>query len=127
MYKTKKKKRREANLNKTQSHPMDAIHPLIKTSLCCHGQLQPLPLSQRVTEVAAVTVRTLAAGCNHPAELSLVARVPHHRAELPNAVCKLAVLSVRTRASLLPLVAQLSLHHPLIEHLHLALLHPHPQ
>lgn len=73
-----------------------------------------LAVVEGVAEVAAVTVGTGAAGEDHPADLSLVTRVPHHRTQLSNAVSKLTVVSIRARAALLPLVAELRLHHPLV-------------
>lgn len=71
-----------------------------------------------VAEVTAVTVGTSPAGEDHPADLGLVARVPHHRTQFSNAVSELTVVSIRARAALLPLVAKLRLQHPLVISLH---------
>lgn len=69
--------------------------------------------------MAPVAVWTRGASKDHPAHLRLVARVPDHGAELGDPVGELAVVPVRTRAGLLPLVAQLRLDHPLVVHLQL--------
>ena len=66
-----------------------------------------------------VTVGTAVAGEDHPADLRLVARVPYHRSELGDSMGELAMGTVRTRACLLPLVAELRLEHPLIVHFQL--------
>jgi len=72
-----------------------------------------------VAEVAAVAVGADDAREHHAADLGLVARVADHGAELGDAVRKLALVAVRARAGLLPLVAQLCLQHALIVHLKL--------
>ena len=53
---------------------------------------------------------------DHPANLSLVARVADYRAELFNTVSKLAVVTIWTGTSLLPFVAEFSLEHALVVH-----------
>ena len=53
---------------------------------------------------------------DHPANLSLVARVADYRAELFNTVSKLALVTIWTGTSLLPFVAEFSLEHSLIVH-----------
>jgi len=72
-----------------------------------------------VAEVAAVAVGADDASEHHAADLGLVARVADHRAELADAVRELALVTVRARASLLPLIAQLRLQHALVVHLEL--------
>lgn len=84
---------------------------------CDHHHLSILVI-EGVAEMAAVTVGTCTAREDHPADLGLVAWVPHHRTQLPDAVSELAVVSVGTCAALLPLVAKLRLQHPLIVSLH---------
>ena len=79
----------------------------------------PLLVGESVAEVAPVAVGTGVAGQDHPAKLGLVAWVPDDRTQLSDAVSELAVVTVWTRAGLLPLVAQLCLHHPLIVYLQL--------
>lgn len=79
----------------------------------------PLLVGESVAEVAPVAVGTGVAGKDHPAKLGLVAWVPDDRTQLSDAVSELAVMTVWTRAGLLPLVAQLCLHHPLIVYLQL--------
>lgn len=79
----------------------------------------PLLVGKSVAEVAPVAVGTGVAGKDHPAKLGLVAWVPDDRTQLSDAVSELAVMTVWTRAGLLPLVAQLCLHHPLIVYLQL--------
>lgn len=69
--------------------------------------------------MAAVAVGADDSGEHHAADLGLVARVSDHGAELGDAVSELAVVTVRARAGLLPLVAQLRLQHPLVVHLEL--------
>lgn len=78
-----------------------------------------LLLGEGVAEVAPVAVGTHVAGKDHPADLSLVTWVPDHRTQLRDAMRELAVVAVRARASLLPLVAQLRLEHPLAVHFEL--------
>jgi hypothetical protein len=77
-----------------------------------------------VSEVAAVAVGARLAGEHHAADLGLVARVADDGAELGDAVRELALVAVRARPRLLPLVAQLRLEHALVVHLqpHAALL-----
>ena len=70
-----------------------------------------------MAEVAAVAVRTRVAGENHAADFGFVPWMPDHRTQLRDAVCELAIISVRTLARLLPFVAQLRLEHPLVVHL----------
>lgn len=52
----------------------------------------------------------------HTADLGLVAWMPDHRAQLLDSVSELAVLPVRARACLFPLVAQFRFDHPLVVH-----------
>lgn len=66
-----------------------------------------------------MAVGTRGASKDHPAHLRLVARVPDHGTELGDPVGELAVGPVRTRAALLPLVAQLRLEHPLVVYIQL--------
>ena len=72
-----------------------------------------------VAEVAAVAVRTGAAGENHAAGFGLVAGVAEDGAELSDAVGELAMVAVGALPALLPLVAQLRFEHPLMVHLQL--------
>jgi hypothetical protein len=72
-----------------------------------------------VAEVAAVAIGADNASENHAADLGLVARMADNRAELGDAVRELALITVRARAGLLPLVAQLCLQHALVVHLEL--------
>nr|GMC50597.1 hypothetical protein KK1_007812 [Ipomoea batatas] len=69
-------------------------------------------VSEGVTEMAAVAVSARVAVEDHAANLSLVAWM----AELLQAVCKLAVVSIWACACFLPFVAKLSLEHPLVVH-----------
>lgn len=69
-----------------------------------------------MAEVAAVTVGADISGEQHAADLSLVAWVPYHRSQLFDPMRKLAVPTVRTLPSLLPLVAQLRFPHSLVVH-----------
>ena len=98
-------------------HEYNFISMIWSSSSSSTRQKQPLLVSEWVTEMAPVAVRAVVAGENHSANLSLVARVSDHGSELRHAMSKLAMLSVRTRTSLLPLVAELRLEHPLVEHL----------
>ena len=75
---------------------------------------EPLFFSEGMAEVAEVAVRTRVAGENHAADLGFVPWIPDHRTQLRDAVCELAIITVRTLARLLPLVAQLHLEHPLV-------------
>jgi hypothetical protein len=72
-----------------------------------------------MAEVAAVSVGAEDSGDHHAADVGLVARVADDGAELGDAMRKLAVVAVRARAGLLPLVAQLRLEHALVVHLEL--------
>lgn len=72
-----------------------------------------------VAEVAAVAVRTGAAGENHAAGFGLVAGVAEDGAELGDAVGELAMVAVGALPALLPLVAQLRLEHSLVVDFHL--------
>lgn len=78
-----------------------------------HGSLL---LTERMTEVASMTVGAHNATKDHPADLSLVAWVADDWAELLNAMSKLALISVRARTGLLPFVTQLRLEHALVVH-----------
>lgn len=64
-----------------------------------------LLFSKRVAEMAPVTVRANLSGEYYAADISLVALVPYHRPQLIDSMRELAVLSVRTRTSLLPFAA----------------------
>lgn len=72
-----------------------------------------------MAEVAAVAVGADGAADDHAADLGLVARVADDGAELCDAVRELALVAVRARPGLLPLVAQLRLEHALAVHLEL--------
>lgn len=78
-----------------------------------------LLLSEGVAEVTSMAVGTGISSKNHPANLGLITGVPHHRSQLRNAMSKLAVITIWARSSLLPLVTQLCLEHPLTIHLEL--------
>lgn len=77
---------------------------------------EPLLVSECMAEVAAVAVGTDITCKDHAADLSLVSWVADNRAELFNAVCKLAVVTIWACACLLPFVAQFCLEHALVVH-----------
>lgn len=87
-----------------------ALLPLHKRT---HGSLL---LTERMAEVASMTVGADNASKDHPADLGLVAWVAEHWAELLHAVSELALISVRARTDLLPFVTQLRLEHALVVH-----------
>lgn len=76
-----------------------------------------LLFSKCVAKMASMAIGTDIACKDHPADLSLVARVADYRAELFNAVSKLTVVTIWTGTSLLPFVAEFSLEHALVVHL----------
>nr|KYP75115.1 hypothetical protein KK1_007812 [Cajanus cajan] len=71
-----------------------------------------------MAEMASMAIRADNPSKDHPADLSFVAWVADDWAKLPNTVSKLAVVSIWACASFLPLIAQLSLEHPLVIHYH---------
>lgn len=82
---------------------LEVVHELLLFSKCM-AKMASMPIGTDITSK------------DHPANLSLVARVADYRSELFNAVSKLAVIAIRTGTSLLPFVTEFSFEHALVVH-----------
>lgn len=77
-----------------------------------------LLFSKCMAEMASMAIWAHNPSKDHSADFSFVAWVADHWAKLPNTMSKLAVVSIWTCSSFLPLITQLSLEHPLVIHYH---------
>ena len=62
-------------------------------------------ISEGMSKVAAMTIRTRISSKDHSTDLSLVARVTNDRTKFIDAMSILAMISIRAGPSLLPFVA----------------------
>lgn len=81
-----------------------------------HDLLVILRVEVGVTEMAPVAIWATARAADHAAELSLVPGMANHRTKFIHTVSELTLIPVGAPSHLLPLVAELGLGHPLVEH-----------